>query len=398
VPEWAGWAGGPAWTRVTAAALVGLPVVGAVVVAVVAVRVVDTAAHRPARTVALGWAVVAAAAVAVVRLTLVDPFTDPGCWRFCGRNPLLVAGPAWAGAAEDVALAALAAVVAPLVVVLARAVPRSPAARVTAAGAAVLVAGAGMHAAHPGPASPAVAAAGAAGLLAGLALGRAWEWRMRRALRRLIEDLEAVPGPGALPRALAASVGDPDLRVLYWDAGRGTHLDGEGRPAPPPGSAAGPGRAVTTVVRDGAPVAAVVHRNDIEPTAVEQALGPAARLWLRNEQLRATTLAALDDLRASEARIAERSAEEQRRLERSLHDGAQQRVVGIALLVRALGRARDGDGDVPPAAADRMARCQALLDAVLDDLRGVVPAGIEAPRDDGDRAFGADAATGGVDP
>ena len=94
----------------------------------------------------------------------------------------------------------------------------------------------------------------------------------------------------------------------------------------------------TAVTRRGEPVAVVLHSSQVDGDRLDRALRPALRLALANEQLRAAALAELAELRLSRARIVERSGLERRRLERNLHDGAQQRVVSLALMVRMLPR------------------------------------------------------------
>ena len=97
-------------------------------------------------------------------------------------------------------------------------------------------------------------------------------------------------------------------------------------------------------MRDGRPVALLVHRPGLldDPALVDE-IAAAARLALENERLQAQVRAQLEDLRASRARIVEQGDAERRRLERDLHDGAQQRLVALALSLRLAAR-RGGTG------------------------------------------------------
>jgi signal transduction histidine kinase len=83
----------------------------------------------------------------------------------------------------------------------------------------------------------------------------------------------------------------------------------------------------------------------------------------------------VQELRASRARIVEAGTAERRRLERDLHDGAQSRLVALALLLRAA-RMRAGDGD--PKLAELLERAQEELQTSLAELRelarGIHPA------------------------
>jgi signal transduction histidine kinase len=133
---------------------------------------------------------------------------------------------------------------------------------------------------------------------------------------------------------------------------------------------------VTVLGPADAPVAALVH----DPALLEQrafldAAGAAARLALENERLQAELRLQLEEVRASRARIVQAGDEERRRLERNLHDGAQQRLLGLGL---ALQLARDGLGPAANGTADLLAEAADELRAALDELRelarGIHPA------------------------
>jgi signal transduction histidine kinase len=173
--------------------------------------------------------------------------------------------------------------------------------------------------------------------------------------------------------SLAAALGDPGIEVLY-PQGRGDELidaDGRAVESPPPE------RAVARVARGGRPVALVLH----DPALVSEgeltrALGSAARLSVENEALRAEAMAQLHALQTSRARVVETADAARRRLERDLHDGAQQRLLALSYDVR-LARAGAADDDdvelvsLLDAAADQ-------TDAALEELRelahGIYPA------------------------
>ena len=72
---------------------------------------------------------------------------------------------------------------------------------------------------------------------------------------------------------------------------------------------------------------------------------------------------AREELAASRKRLVEAAQLERRRLERNLHDGAQQRLVGLALTLRLVERQVDG------AARDMLARASAELAEALEELR-----------------------------
>ena len=135
--------------------------------------------------------------------------------------------------------------------------------------------------------------------------------------------------PDELRTALAKALGDPALVVAY-PRPDGSFVDAEGRPVTLP--AAGGDRSVTIVERDAEPVAALVYDRslDDDPELVD-AVGGAATIALENQHLHAEAQARLAELQASRERIITAADAERRRIERNLHDGAQQRLVTLAL-------------------------------------------------------------------
>jgi signal transduction histidine kinase len=214
-----------------------------------------------------------------------------------------------------------------------------------------------------------------AALALGLARGVVGTRRTRTAVARLASELGEAPPPGTLRDALAVAVGDRALEVAYWLPGAQRFVDGRGRrtEAPVPGH----GRAVTPIVRDGRPVALVVHDAALlEGQALEREIGSAARLAVENERLQAEVLAQLDDLRASRSRIVETGDSERRRLERDLHDGAQQRLLALSYDLRlAQGTAEaDGDRELATLLASAGDDAQAALGELRELAHGIYPA------------------------
>jgi signal transduction histidine kinase len=216
-----------------------------------------------------------------------------------------------------------------------------------------------------------------AAALAALALAVAWGLlrarRTRSSLARLVVELGESAPAGGLRDALARTLADPDLEVAY-PVGEGRYADVGGRTVD---LGRVEGRAATPLVRDGRPVAVLLHRAGLldNPELVEEVTS-AARLALENERLQAEVRAQLEDLRASRARIIEAGDAERRRLERDLHDGAQQRLVGLSLALRLL-RAQLGT-DQDPQLARRLDEAEAELRRAVAELRelahGIHPA------------------------
>ena len=189
------------------------------------------------------------------------------------------------------------------------------------------------------------------------------------AVSRLIARLGQVPGEHPLRAALAEALGDPSLRLAYWLPDSERFVDAAGRPFPMPE------RGWTAVELHGRRVAAIVHDPalDEEPQLVRTA-GAAAALALENQRLSAELRARIEDLRASRARIVEAGDAERRRLERDLHDGAQSRLVALAMKLRMARRRAEGRPDVTAILDESSVELQASLDELRELARGIHPA------------------------
>ena len=175
--------------------------------------------------------------------------------------------------------------------------------------------------------------------------------------------------PGGLRDKLAGMLRDPSVKVAYrLDDGK--LVDGLGRALVLDGE-------VTPLVRGGENVALLSHRPGLldDPDLADE-VAAAARLALENERLQAELRAQLEHLRTSRARVVAQGDAERRRLERDLHDGAQQRLVGLSLQ---LGLARSRLGSEPDSALlAQIDEAEAELETALDELRelahGLFPA------------------------
>jgi signal transduction histidine kinase len=197
----------------------------------------------------------------------------------------------------------------------------------------------------------------------------------RSGLTELFLGLGAMRGED-LRAALAKALGDPGLAIAYRQPDDDTYADAAGAPValPPPGG----DRTVMPIERDGTEVAALVYDGSLEddPELVE-AVRAAAAIAIENERLHSESHARLIELKASRERIVSAGDSERRRLERNLHDGAQQRLVAIALHLRLL---KNRVGDDPSAnelvttASEELARSLAELRELA---RGIHPAVLE---------------------
>jgi signal transduction histidine kinase len=184
------------------------------------------------------------------------------------------------------------------------------------------------------------------------------------AVTELVSSLGDPIGRRRLREALAEALGDPSLTLAYWLPDRGHYVDVAGKPVelPPAGS----GRTFTPVDSRGERVAAIIHDDSLEnePELLNAAIGGVA-IALENERLNAELHAKIEELSASRARIVESSDAARRRLERDLHDGAQQRLVSLALRLRMLRDEVDGD----PGAERELDDARGELDQALAELR-----------------------------
>jgi signal transduction histidine kinase len=196
----------------------------------------------------------------------------------------------------------------------------------------------------------------------------------RSAVGDLVLELDRPLAPGELRACLARTLGDPSLAVLYARQGLSGWVDAGGQPGSLPEPASGPrARTVTVVERDGQPLAALIHDPALDPGLV-RAAAAAAGMAIENERLQAEVRAQLEEVRASRQRIVEAGDAERRRVERNLHDGAQQRMATLALSLAMLRDRAGGD----PAMAASLDQAAAELKQAIAELRelarGIHPA------------------------
>ena len=169
-------------------------------------------------------------------------------------------------------------------------------------------------------------------------LGLARTRRARSAVADLVVELGRGPRE-SLRAALARAIGDPTLELALWLPEQRTWADEQGNEVT---LGDGRDRAVTFI---GDELAAIVHDPVfLDQPAMLEAVGSAARFALENERLQAQLRSQLAELRDSRARIVQVADEERRRLERDLHDGAQQRLLGLGMAFQLL-RGRVGADD-----------------------------------------------------
>jgi signal transduction histidine kinase len=194
------------------------------------------------------------------------------------------------------------------------------------------------------------------------------------AFRELVAELGKAPRQGELRDALAKALGDPSLELAFWLPDSKEYVDADGRPVDV--WRGGPSRAVSEVRLEDRLVAVIVHDSSLldDPELV-RAVGAAGALALENERLDAELRAKVDELRASRTRVIEATLAERRRLERDLHDGAQQRLVSVALGLRLVdARLNDDQGGVRELLQTAGGELEAAVAELRELARGIHPA------------------------
>ena len=195
----------------------------------------------------------------------------------------------------------------------------------------------------------------------------------RSAVADLVVALHGPLTPTQVRDAIAGTLRDESLELAFWLPDRECYVGPDGTDLDPEGQ---PGRAVTVLEGDGGRLAALVHdRTLLDDPALIDAVGAAASLALENARLQAELRTQLNEVRASRARIVEAGDAERRRLERDLHDGAQQRLLGIRLALQLVrGRLADGGAALDGLLTEADTEVVGALDELRALARGIHPA------------------------
>jgi signal transduction histidine kinase len=197
-----------------------------------------------------------------------------------------------------------------------------------------------------------------------------------RKIERFLAELRAGrAAPEATGEVMADAIGDPSLELFFWLPAEQIHVDASGRAVEELPAA---GAARTPVRRGALQLATVVHDRALgwRPDLLESVIG-AAGLAIEIARLRVEVRRRLAEVEESRARIVTAGYQERRRLERDLHDGAQQRLVSIGLALRHV----QGRLPAPSREAEELDATVAALAEAIEELRelarGVRPAGLD---------------------
>lgn len=195
----------------------------------------------------------------------------------------------------------------------------------------------------------------------------------RRFNRRRFETLAMLrafthePTPNmTVEQALRDATGDPSLRIAYWIGERDMWVSEEGSPLEP--SSGG-----TVIRRRGETICVLQYDANALDVPTAEAAAAEVLAELESASLRAAIALQLVETRQSRARIVEAQQAERRRIERDLHDGAQQRLLGLAMQLRAVEVSGD-DERMRAAVAGAVDELQVAVRELRELANGLRPA------------------------
>ncbi|MFL5868773.1 MAG: sensor histidine kinase [Thermoleophilaceae bacterium] len=187
------------------------------------------------------------------------------------------------------------------------------------------------------------------------------------ALQNLALRVRANLSPVELRLAVADALGDPSLRITFPNGG--------GRPKPRPG------QDVIEVRDRGRPVAAIFYDEALsDERALLEAVASYTLIALKNQLLAAKVESSLAEVRDSRTRILASADRERRRIERDLHDGAQQRLVALRIQLELVEEQMERD---PAGGMERLHGLGEDVGATLDEIRGLARGVYPALLEDG---------------
>jgi signal transduction histidine kinase len=183
---------------------------------------------------------------------------------------------------------------------------------------------------------------------------------------------KATPDATAIEQ-LRSMLEDDCLDLVYRRSATGTWIDQDGLQVAQSDLEAG--QLFTPLERDGDWVAALIHRLSMlnDPPKINTACQQVART-IDTERTTAELRAQLRDEQSSRSRILAASDRQRRRFERNLHDGAQQRLVGLSLTLGLAARQVGPEGMVASLLADASREVEDAIADLRELARGLHPA------------------------
>ncbi len=171
--------------------------------------------------------------------------------------------------------------------------------------------------------------------------------------------------PPQVQASLREILGDPGLTIFWWDWEAECYVDVAGERCEIEDSSSG--QTLTYIAYEARKVGALLH----DPRLLDRpeflsAFVPTMRIAMERDRLHRDLVVKLEELRASRLRMVTAGDQERRRLERNLHDGAQQRLVVALLTLRRLEhRLEQESEEVPP----ELRTARQDLEGAIEDLR-----------------------------
>ena len=188
---------------------------------------------------------------------------------------------------------------------------------------------------------------------------------------RVFHVIPDLATPEQVQSAMREILGDPALALYWWDWEQERYVDVHGLVSEP---VAASGAVVTPIGYDTRRIGAMVHDpRHLDVPEFNETFLPLMRIAMERDRLYRDLVSKLEQLKASRLRILEAADAERRRLERNLHDGAQQRLTAALLGVRSLASSLDGDADRRTLAESALEELQGAIDDLRELARGLDP-------------------------
>lgn len=173
--------------------------------------------------------------------------------------------------------------------------------------------------------------------------------------------------------SLRRALGDPSLALALWSRPARAYVTPDGLPMR---VAEDEGHDVTRLSAEDGPLAAIIHDPALsQERRLIDGVAAVAQLAIENARLHAEVKAQLEEVRASRQRIVRAADAERRRVERNIHDGAQQRLVSLSMALRlAQAQATDASPEVAGTLADAEAELKHAIGELRELARGIHPA------------------------
>jgi signal transduction histidine kinase len=190
-------------------------------------------------------------------------------------------------------------------------------------------------------------------------------------IARIFQGIPDLATPEQVQSALREILEDPGLQLYWWDWEQERYVDVAGSPGEPRPE---PGMALSRIEYETRRIGAIVHDARLHDVPeFTDTLVPLVRIAMERDRLHRDLVAKLDQLKASRLRILQAGDAERRRLERNLHDGAQQRLTASLLGIRSLAARVEDEPELARLARGAQEELQGAIDELRELARGLHP-------------------------